>query len=293
MTGDLPRRAPHRGGTGLLTVLVDGDETALVPATDRGLSYGDGVFETLRVDNGRPEFWRRHLARLEEGCQRLGIPFSEAATLEVEVRGVAQTPGAGVVKIIQTRGSSGRGYAPPAEPRPRRIVMAFSAGEAPGAVRLGFCRTPLAEQPLLSGLKHLNRLEQVLARAELSDLGVDDGVMADTSGRIVSGTMANLFIVKGGVVATPALHRAGVKGIMRGAVIDALGTMGRDAMIRDLSRAEVENADGIFLTSSVQGIRPVSALIAGERRRNLAPVTFLDDVRQRVAALARAEDGAY
>jgi 4-amino-4-deoxychorismate lyase len=154
-----------------------------------------------------------------------------------------------------------RGYAPPQEPSPTRVVAGFDAPAMVGdayasGLRVRWCDTRLAAQPLLAGLKHLNRLEQVLARAEWSDPAVGEGLMCDVDGPVISGTMTNLFAVLDGVLVTPALERCGVAGVARAEILASRS----DARVMTLSRADLDRASEVFLSSSVRGILPVQAV---------------------------------
>ena len=253
-------------------VLVNGDAATAVSVFDRGLSYGDGLFETIRFVCGVAPLWPRHMDRLREGCRRLRLPAPDLAVLQAEAGAMAAGMDHAVVRITLTRGLGERGYAPPASPTVTRIVAGF---EAPAmrrdayvsGVRTRWCETPLALQPLLAGLKHLNRLEQVLARAEWSDPAVTEGLMRDTDGRVVSGTMTNLFAVLDGQLVTPALDRCGVAGVARAEVLVTMpGTRVIDLRPEDLGRA-----DEVFLSSSVRGILPVQAV--GDTVYGPGPVT--------------------
>lgn len=253
--------------------LINGQAGAAVSSRDRGLLYGDGLFETVRVvGGGVAPLWPRHMARLAEGCARLGLPAPEAGLLVAELQAVASGLDAAAVRITVTRGEGARGYAPPAVAQPTRIVAAFPMplldwrAESQG-IRVRVCELRLAEQPRLAGLKHLNRLEQVLARAEWADPAIAEGLMLDTAGRVVCATMANVFAVIDGALVTPALDRCGVAGVARAEV---LATQVR-AQVRDLRLDELLDADEVFLTSSVRGILPVQAV--GDKVFAPGPVT--------------------
>ncbi|MCP1375962.1 aminodeoxychorismate lyase [Dyella lutea] len=240
-------------------MLVDGRPGDTVSAQDRGLSYGDGLFETVSVIGGRAPLWSRHMARLAEGGRRLAIPLPDAEVLASEVLAVAAGMAAAVVRITVTRGVGPRGYAPPVASMPTRIVAAFPAPDlhlASEGVRLRVCDLRLAEQPALAGLKHLNRLEQVLARAEWADPSIHDGLLLDVAGRVTCTTMANVFAVIDGALVTPLLARCGVAGVARAEVLATI----RTAQVRDLVLDELLRADELFLTSSVRGILPVQAV---------------------------------
>ncbi len=232
---------------------------------DRGLEFGDGLFETIAVRDNRARFLSRHLARLADGCQRLGLAAQDAAQLKAEITRAARTPGVGVLKLILTRGVGGRGYGCDPVAPVRRWLAALSprarpARHAVDGVAVQTLVTRLAEQPLLAGLKHLTRLEQVLARRELVDPAIGEGLMLDTSGRVVCGTMSNLYAVIGSRVVTPALERAGVAGVVRAALLDAWREDGVEVEIRDVLPAELAEASELFLSNALIGVWPVASL---------------------------------
>lgn len=242
-------------------MLVDGVAAEQVSALDRGLAYGDGLFESIRLVGTVAPLWARHMQRLLEGCTRLRIPAPDPARLWREALQVSSDMPQSVVRITVTRGAGERGYALPASPRPTRVVAAFApppvvAGIYAQGVRLRVCDLRLAEQPLLAGIKHLNRLEQVLARAEWSDPAIADGVLCDGHGRVISATMANLFAVVDGELLTPVLDRCGVAGVARAEVLAVCP----QARIGELTLAMLRGASEVFLSSSVRGVMPVHSL---------------------------------
>lgn len=228
---------------------------------DRGLAYGDGLFETIAVRRGQPRLLERHLQRLATGCQRLRIPC-DIDQLDAEIRAYAALLGEGVAKLLLTRGDGLRGYAPPAEPEVRRLLLgspapAYPTVHADEGIVLYPCATRLACQPLLAGLKHLNRLEQVLARAEWSGNEYAEGLMLDQEGRPIEGVFSNLFLVHAGRLLTPALDRCGVAGVMRGLILDVAAREGFEAEVLPLSLDDLLQADEVFLCNSQFGIWPV------------------------------------
>ncbi|WP_137817843.1 aminodeoxychorismate lyase [Pseudomonas sp. 2FG] len=243
---------------------IDGRPAETLPVKDRGLAYGDGLFETIAVKHGRPQLLERHLARLSEGCARLAIPCDEGL-IRTELLAFSAVLGEGVAKLILTRGDGVRGYAPPQAAHSRRILQGSSAPAYPTVnaeqgVRLFPCATRLAEQPLLAGLKHLNRLEQVLARAEWQDLEHAEGLMLDVSGRVIEGVYSNLFLVKDGVLLTPDLSRSGVAGVMRAELLSQAERLALPVAVREISTVELLEADEVFLCNSLYGVWPVRAL---------------------------------
>ncbi|MCW3150273.1 aminodeoxychorismate lyase [Stutzerimonas stutzeri] len=243
---------------------VDGQPCTGMPVDDRGLAYGDGLFETIRVEAGQAWLLERHLQRLADGCERLGIPCDQAAT-RAELLEFCHELVRGVAKLIVTRGTGQRGYAQPKPCHPRRLLLGSALPDYPAhnwqaGVRLFPCATRLAEQPLLAGIKHLNRLEQVLARAEWHDPAYAEGLLRDCTGRVIEGVFSNLFVVRDGALLTASLHRCGVAGVMRAEIIDQARQLGIVTAVRDLAYDELLAADEVFLCNSVYGIWPVTAL---------------------------------
>ncbi len=241
--------------------LVDGIPTDSILADDRGLNYGDGLFETIRFIHGYAPLWKRHMQRLVEGCARLYLPVPDLDILLDEATRVCAGCSDAVVRVTLTRGVGERGYRPPLHPDCIRIVTAFQTPLVPtsvyvAGVSMHRCQMRLAEQPLLAGIKHLCRLEQVLARTEWSDPAVAEGLLCDHSGRVISATCANLFAVIGGTLATPTLVRCGIAGVARAEVLGALP----QCQVRDITLESCLEASELFLTSSVRGILPVRSV---------------------------------
>lgn len=243
---------------------VDGQPAnALASLKDRGLAYGDGLFETIAVKAGTPLLLELHMQRLALGCSRLAI-VADQALIRSELLAYAQAMGEGVLKLILTRGDSQRGYGASTGALPRRILQASPAAAYPQAyalqgIALFDCATRLAEQPLLAGLKHLNRLEQVIARSEWQDPAYAEGLMRDTSGRVIEGVFSNLFMVRDGVLMTADLHRCGVAGVMRAALLVEAERLAIPCLVTDISLAQLQQADELFLCNSVYGVWPVRA----------------------------------
>jgi len=245
--------------------LVNGEISDLVSSSDRGLAYGDGVFETIAVQGGNARLWQGHMDRLQRGCQRLNIVAPPQEVLLRELKTVAAGLGLCIVKIIVTRGVGGRGYAPPATATPCRVV---SAHPWPGGVdedrQLGvhgvLCETRLALQPQLRGIKHLNRLEQVLAAQELERDPAKQGkqgILMNTEGFLITAISANLFIVNDGLLLTPRMDRCGVHGVLRERLLrEQVARCERRRITMDMLR----EADEVFLCSSVRGIVALRSL---------------------------------
>ena len=263
-------------------MLINGQASEQISVDDRGLLYGDGLFETLAVVSGRPCLWAPHMRRLETGCRRLGLPRPDAELLWEESHRVIPQHAAGVLKILVTRGRGPRGYRPPGDPLPTRILQfALQPGDADpppaSGVKVRYCSIRLGRNPALAGIKHLNRLEQVMARAEWEDPKIAEGLMLDTEGLVVEGTMSNLFLVRNGGLATPRLDRCGVAGIMRARVIALARGLGIPVEETDLRPPDVSAANGAFLCNSLIG---------------LWPVRLVDGIEQDVRAIPDALKGA-
>jgi 4-amino-4-deoxychorismate lyase len=245
---------------------VNGREGYDVSVLERGLHYGDGLFETIACLGGEPRFLERHLARLGGGCARLHIPLADTAELSREVRALAADTARAIVKVLVTRGAAvTRGYAPTGAEHATRITLRYGwpADDpllAERGVRVRIATLRLGENPALAGLKHCNRLEQVLARAEWNDADVSESLMFSSSGALVAGTMSNVFLVKDATLLTPRLDRCGVAGVMRAVVLAAAAAAGIPAEERLLAAEDLAAAHEIFLTSALIGIRPVREL---------------------------------
>ncbi len=233
-----------------------GDEVQLA-SNDRGLAYGDGVFETILIHEANPVWWDEHWRRLLRGTEVLKIQTPEELTVRNACKPLFANIDRGVLKIILTRGSGGRGYAVPEKQDPRIILSLYPAPlPVPKSVNLRWCETQLACQPLLAGIKHLNRLEQVMARNEWQDTNIFDGVLCDTEDNVVCATSANIFAKIEGQWLTPKIDRAGIAGIARAWVLTQLPQI-QEAR---LSRLQIEQAEAIFICNAVRGILAVKRL---------------------------------
>ena len=243
-------------------VYIDARHARIDPA-DRGLAYGDGLFETMLAEDGRIRWLDYHLDRLEEGCRRLAIPAPSRDELKSELaQRVAQSPGRSSVKLILTRGAGPRGYAPPADPLPTVIIAtaAIPSGDALRPVRAGIVDFRLAENENLAGIKHLCRIEQVLIRIELADRKLEEGIVLTRSGHVAGCSAANVFLIADDVLRTPVIRTAGIAGVMRRAVIESARGLGIDVAEADIDPAELALAQSIFLTNALVGIRTISQL---------------------------------
>lgn len=260
----------------VLGTWVDGMAGGGIPVDDRGLQYGDGLFETMLVRDGRVRFLEAHLARLALGCARLGIAFKGSDALRAELHtAAALAQVSGILKLLLTRGSGRRrGYAPSESARPRRILILLAAPAmgslAHDGAHVRMATHTLAVNPALAGMKHLNRLENVLAASEAQDDDIFESLLLDSEGHLAGGTMTNVFIVRGGALATPFVDRCGVAGVMRGIVLrecPALGLVAREAR---LTHADLLAADEAFITNARIGVVPVRRV--GEHAFRMTPV---------------------
>jgi 4-amino-4-deoxychorismate lyase len=241
---------------------IDGIEGNSVPVDDRGLQYGDGIFETILVRDGVPRFLALHRERLRRGLTQLNIQFLASQALAEEIaRASALAPPLAILKIIITGGSARRGYKRPENAVARRIMSLWPTTPMPAeilanGVILNVTRLRLPEPSPFAGLKHLNRLENVMA-ADYAGGPIVDALMLDTSERLVSCTNGNVFLVKGGEVLTPRVDRVGVNGIMRQVVMREAPRLGIGVSEKDLTLDDLASADGIFITNVRIGVVPV------------------------------------
>lgn len=248
-----------------LAILVNGvapaNSSQAIAADDRGLQYGDGLFETALLVDGRVRFLDQHLQRLFRGCERLGIRVPDLQTLLDEIMQVSTAANRGVLKIIVTRGASGRGYRPSATAATNRIVALHPLQETPAhPLKLRWCETRLGRNAQLAGIKHLNRLEQVLAQSEWREGEFDEGLMMDTEGELVCATTGNVFAVRDGALITPDLLFSGVQGVMRAQVLRAATQLGIAISEEPLWPQDLEAASEFFITNAVRGIRSAGCI---------------------------------
>ena len=249
---------------------------------DRGLVYGDGLFETMRVHAGCITWWDHHWARFVRGAGRLRIALPASNFIAHEVAELAREIGDGVLRLIASRGQGARGYFPSIDSATYwQLSQHRLPAVLPRAWVLRWCDTRCAIQPLLAGIKHCNRLEQVLARAEwhdpdAPDTDADEGLMLTIDGDVIGATAANLFIYGDDGWVTPAVDRSGVAGVCRALLIHGLA-----AKQARVTPADIEAASAVFLCNAVRGILPVGRL--GTRTWSSRPA--LDQARRVLAAL--------
>ncbi len=257
----------------MLECLVEGVISDRILAADRGLQYGDGLFETMAILHGQPRFWQAHMDRLAAGCEQLGLPATPQAVLLREVQTVSAGHQTCVVKIVITRGTSGRGYAPAVSIKTNRIVCSYAWPVDPGnlvetGIRTRICKLRLGLQPVLAGLKHLNRLEQVMARAEWMDKAIHEGILLDIEDHVIGAISSNIFLVSGDNLLTPRMDRCGVRGVMRAHILKAFEPRCQQ---RRITLDMLPEADEVFVCNAVRGIFPVTRIDHWEY--SIGPVT--------------------
>jgi len=251
-------------------MLVNGKQGNLISIRDRGLLYGDGVFRTLRSLHGKAQHWPLHYQKLQQDCAALGIPCPDFALLSAELNGLLLQYPDGVVKLIVTRGQGTRGYAPPARVDPTHIWDITPLPDYPAhwgirGIKVRLCQFRLSQQPRLAGIKHLNRLENVLATAEWNNTdpnGADvvEGLLMDPEGNVIEGTRSNIFLVSRGKLITPDLSRCGVAGVQRDRVTAWAAQHNMELQVRDVGLDEVLHADELFVVNSIIGMWPIREL---------------------------------
>ncbi|MCE5180470.1 MAG: aminodeoxychorismate lyase [Betaproteobacteria bacterium] len=268
-----------------MMTLINGLQTEHIRVFDRGLLYGDGVFRTMLVKAGRLLCWQRHYEKLRGDCAAIGIecPSREILTEEIS-EAIKETPDC-VLKAIVTRGEGQRGYAVQQGAMPTRILIASPIPQYPSShysegIRLHLCKTRLALQPSLAGIKHLNRLENILARQEWSDPEITEGLMLDMKGNVIEGTMSNLFLLQGDTLYTPDLGDCGVAGMQRARIMEMAGRLGMAVKVEKLALARVYAADEMVLCNSVIGawqVRELAEKIWSTGGLAMRLRSFLDD----------------
>lgn len=244
-------------------ILINGQPGEQLSVLDRGLQYGDGLFETIAVKDSKLRYWDLHWQRFSKGCKRLNLPSPDESQCLAEINQVLENQSQAVIKLIYTRGAGGRGYRF-TEMQPTRIVMRHPWPEYGSAntqgIALYLCETRIAVQPKLAGIKHLNRLENVLARNEWQDDYYAEGLMLSTDDNVIEGTMSNVFLVQGNTLLTPDLTQCGVQGVMRQHLLNLASQYKMKIQIRNLTMDDVTQAEEMFVCNSLFGIWPVQTI---------------------------------
>lgn len=244
---------------------VNGISTDQIKVADRGFCYGDGVFETIAVVDGRPQLLSQHLSRMRSSLERLGFPEGIESAIESDLA-LLPFEGDQTLKLIVTRGDGIRGYMPPQEVSATRVVTltdrVINNDRADRGIATRLCNYRLPLNPALAQLKHLNRLDQVMARNEWHDPNIAEGIMLDSEGFVVEGTMSNLFWLNSatGELQTPLIDRCGVKGVMRDHIISLLQREDIRVVEGRFAPSVLSEASEAFVCNSLIGIWPIIAL---------------------------------
>ena len=272
-------------------MLVNGELSETLALSDRALHYGDGLFETVLIKDGKPTLWQEHLHRLAQGANILSIPLDRQALQSEADKLLDNHQGLGVLKIILSRGSGGRGYTPPVQARARRILQLHALAQdyfAPcdSGIRAQICQHPVSTNPRLAGLKHLNRLDQVMASQELTE-GIGEGLMFDADACLIEGTKSNVFLCEGEGLVTPKLDHSGVEGVMRNKLLEMCAQLGIPAATEKISLERLVNADGLFVCNSVFGIWPVNEVISGHDTLRFTKPGQIDRLQEAIAFILK------
>ncbi|MBB1314281.1 MULTISPECIES: aminodeoxychorismate lyase [Aliivibrio] len=244
---------------------VNGVVTDSLPLTDRSIQYGDGSFTTMKVERGRVRLWDLHLARLKEASKRLDIKIEDWLLLETQIESCAHELQDGGIKILISRGSGGRGYSPEGCHDTQIIVSTFSyptyyQNWKEGGISLMLCETQLGLSPLLAGMKHTNRLEQVLIKKEIAKTMYLDGVVLDLNNKVIETSIGNIFWVKGDNIYTPNLSNSGVEGVMKAHIYALANLHGLTLFETSIYVDELCMADEVFISNSLFEIVPINAI---------------------------------
>ena len=266
-------------------IAVNGIIDAQVSPLDRGFNYGDGVFETCKMTNAKISLWKFHSERLLNSCKKLNIPV-DLNVIEVQLAKLVLAVdkvdvNSAIIKIIVTRGQGGRGYGISNVSNPTIVIGIFPAAQYPDfyfseGVNVRLCNQRLSCNKNLAGLKHLNRLEQILARSEWQDENIAEGIVLDVNDNVIEAVFSNIFLIKGGELFTPDLSEAGVAGVMRRFIIEIVAPEARvDIYIKKCALKDLINTDEVFLCNSNYGIWPVKKIIADKVHEfNANPITY-------------------
>lgn len=247
-------------------MIVNGQQQQHITIADRGVQYGDGCFTTMAFRNGQIEFFDAHIERLKFSCKTLNIQFNKWTELTTCIFNSLQCVSACVVKVMITRGAGGRGYSPEGALEPNYIISqhpipAHYAQWQNIGIKLTVSPIQLAKQPLLAGIKHLNRLEQVFIKQALLESDFDDAVVCDTQQNIIETSVANLFWYKDKHWFTADLSESGVQGVMRNQILTEMRQQGLECHIVNHDIRELFGAQELFVCNSLMTIVPVTCLV--------------------------------
>ncbi len=267
----------------MIKALINGEEIEQLSIEDRGFQYGDGLFETIAIRDGRYEYLDRHLMRMKKGCERLGLIWPGDMAWLDDIHSLGKQAN-GVLKLVLSRGVGGRGYVYDTEAKATRISLLYSLPEFDShnisGVNVRVCATPVSINPVLAGIKHLNRLDNVLARNESRDPAIAEGIMLDDQQHVIEGTMSNLFCVLDGELFTPSLARAGIQGITRNRIIELAELQGIQVHEIDISLGNFLDMEAIFMCNSLIGIWPVIRVMHGDQEYSFSDISMARQLQQ-------------
>ncbi len=270
--------------------LINGKPGSTIDINDRGLNYGDGIFETVAVHDGVTLLWDLHWLRMVKGCRQLSLTIPDRETIEQELKLLAKKITKGIIKIVLTRGVGKRGYRPEPEQNCTRILSSSpwpnkKPGDKKGeGVDAYICKHVIYPDPQLAGLKHLNRLTQVMASIEVSNNGSGNnnriGLMCDPDNNLVEAISANIFVIEKNTLKTPELINYGVAGVMREHVLVQARNLDINTEVNMLEVSCLKKADEVFLTNSIIGILPVKTIENFSSRPGEITRKLMDAIKQ-------------
>lgn len=238
-------------------------ELSQLPLNHRGLAFGDGVFETCYASARGIEYLPEHLARLTHGASVLNLNVSQHQidTLHSQLKEITSTlKTAHVLKIMLLRAASGRGYDFDPLTQTVDVIVQLSAYQQPDWVQTGASviaiDSPIAEFSRLAGVKHLNRLDSVLARQDARHAKADEALMQNQNGEYIEGSMSNLFIRINDQWHTPPTQSLNVQGVVRAKIL----SKHPDIHQSRISLTELNQCDSAFICNSLIGVVPVTRL---------------------------------
>jgi len=266
-----------------MTIFLNGrfvpEAEAVVPVNDRGFMYGDGLFESVRVVNGRPFRLAQHLERMTRGADFLKIRSPYAAKeLQSFVEQLIETNemSEAVLRMTLTRGPGQRGYLPVTEAKPTVVMTLHAAPAAENPMPWSLITSSfrvLAADPL-SSFKTLSKLTHVMARAEAAEQGADEALLINTNGEVAETASGNIFWIYNDQICTTPTGRGVLPGITRAVVLEICQALGLQTNKRVIKPEALRNSEGIFLTQSVFGIVPVASF----DREPIAPSPLVDQI---------------
>ncbi len=242
-------------------VIINGEEQANISIFNRNVQYGDGLFETCIAKDNQILFWNKHLSRLDIGCDKLKIKKIEESIWLEDIKKALSLSSKKqcIIKLILSRGNSQRGYSYPDEILPVRIVIAseMNKPQSKGLFSLEYAQSGYHSNPNLAGIKHCNRIEQILARATMHK---DEAIMLDENEDIISVTQGNIYFIFGNNLVTPKLDKCGVVGSRRSLILELAKSISINVKEDTVSKTQAEKADEVFISNSLIGVQSVGSI---------------------------------